>query len=69
VELEIGGITCEVEKTGYTAALPAPKKPAPGAAPGGDDGASSDPELTSLGNRLIVSIALTVPVTRSRVPR
>jgi Cu+-exporting ATPase len=56
-------LIAEVEKTGYTAALPAPKKPAPGApATGGDDRTSSDPELTSLRNRLIVSIVLTVPV-------
>ncbi|HAQ59490.1 MAG TPA: heavy metal translocating P-type ATPase [Microbacterium sp.] len=56
-------LIAEVEKTGYTAALPAPKKPATGApATGGDYGSSSDPELTSLRNRLIVSIVLTVPV-------
>jgi Cu+-exporting ATPase len=55
-------LIAEVEKTGYTAALPAPKTPAPDAATGGDDGTSSDPDLTSLRNRLIVSIVLTVPV-------
>ncbi|MEV4687341.1 heavy metal translocating P-type ATPase [Microbacterium sp. LWH3-1.2] len=46
----------EVEKTGYTAALPAP--PAPEDA--GDEPA--DPELTSLRHRLIGSIVLSVPV-------
>ena len=55
----------EVEKTGYTAALPAPPAPS-----GGDagDGASAgdreaeDPELTSLRQRLIGAVVLTVPV-------
>lgn len=49
-------LIAEIEKTGYTAALPAPKnseKPAD---------ADADPELTSLRNRLIVSVILTIPV-------
>ncbi|WP_029150886.1 heavy metal translocating P-type ATPase [Microbacterium indicum] len=51
-------LIAEVEKTGYSAALPAPKKTAPEADQAGD----SDPELTSLRNRLIVSIVLSAPV-------
>ena len=53
-------LIAEVEKTGYTAALPAPKKPERDAAASGDEDA--DPELTSLRDRLRVSIVLTVPV-------
>jgi len=48
-------LIAEVERTGYTAALPAPKKAEKA-------GADEDPELTSLRTRLIVSIILTVPV-------
>ncbi|MFE5407213.1 heavy metal translocating P-type ATPase [Microbacterium sp. NPDC056569] len=48
----------EVEKTGYTAALPAP--PAGEPADGGDRDA--DPELTGLRHRLIGSIVLSTPV-------
>ncbi|MFJ4045750.1 heavy metal translocating P-type ATPase [Microbacterium sp. NPDC089987] len=51
-------LIAEVERTGYSAALPAPKRSA--AAPAGGDDA--DPELASLRTRLLVSIALTVPV-------
>ncbi|MCK3770012.1 heavy metal translocating P-type ATPase [Microbacterium aerolatum] len=46
-------LIAEVEKAGYSAQLPAPKKEAEPA---------QDPELTSLRQRLIVSIVLTVPV-------
>lgn len=46
----------EVEKTGYTAALPAP----PATEPTAEEPA--DPELTSLRQRLIGSIVLSVPV-------
>ena len=53
-------LIAEVEKTGYTAALPAPKKPERDAAASGEEDA--DPELTSLRDRLRVSIVLTVPV-------
>ncbi|WP_396129944.1 heavy metal translocating P-type ATPase [Agromyces aerolatus] len=53
-------LIAEVEKTGYTAVLPAPKQTnADG--PAGADGAA-DPELTSLRDRLLVSIVLSVPV-------
>lgn len=51
-------LIAEVEKTGYTAVLPAPKgekKPT-------GDADEADPELRSLRNRLIGSIVLTVPV-------
>lgn len=50
-------LIAEVEKTGYTAALPAPKN----AGVAGDTG-DDDPELRSLRNRLIGSIVLTIPV-------
>jgi len=50
-------LIAEVERTGYTAALPAPKE-----AKKSDDAGDEDPELTSLRTRLIVSIILTVPV-------
>ena len=59
----------EVEKTGYTASLPEPPAAASGDAPAGGDPADStptdepeDPELTSLRQRLIGSVVLTVPV-------
>ncbi|MCD2440943.1 heavy metal translocating P-type ATPase [Agromyces sp. SYSU K20354] len=54
-------LIAEVEKTGYTAAVPAPKTAADDAGTTGahDD---ADPELQSLRTRLIVSIVLTVPV-------
>lgn len=51
-------LIAEVEKTGYTAILPAPKgekKPT-------GDADEADPELRSLRNRLIGSIVLTLPV-------
>ncbi|MFB7894232.1 heavy metal translocating P-type ATPase [Microbacterium sp. NPDC056044] len=47
----------EVEKTGYTAALPAPPATEPTA-----DRPAADPELTSLRQRLIGSIVLSAPV-------
>ena len=54
-------LIAEVEKTGYTAALPAPKgAKKDGASAGGGEG--QDPELTSLRNRLVGAIVLTVPV-------
>jgi len=52
-------LIAEVEKTGYTAALPAPPATSTGDAAAPDD---ADPELTSLRNRLIGSVVLTVPV-------
>lgn len=49
----------EVEKTGYTAALPAPPAADPS---GGAEGRDADPELTSLRQRLVGAIVLSVPV-------
>ncbi|SDO04533.1 Cu+-exporting ATPase [Cryobacterium flavum] len=54
-------LIAEVEKTGYSAVMPAPKgQKKDGAAAGDADDA--DPELLSLRNRLIGAIVLTVPV-------
>ncbi|MGN7797727.1 heavy metal translocating P-type ATPase [Leifsonia sp. 22587] len=52
--MDVAAVIEEVEKTGYTAALPAAE---PDAA-----GKDSDPELTGLRNRLLGSVALSVPV-------
>lgn len=53
-------LVAEIEKTGYTAALPKPKeKRAQASGSGSND---DDPELRSLRNRLIGAIILTVPV-------
>ncbi|WP_136042364.1 MULTISPECIES: heavy metal translocating P-type ATPase [unclassified Microbacterium] len=52
-------LIAEVEKTGYSAALPAPKTKRTEDGANGDD---EDPELRSLRNRLIGSVVLTVPV-------
>ncbi|MFT4127362.1 MAG: heavy metal translocating P-type ATPase, partial [Gordonia sp. (in: high G+C Gram-positive bacteria)] len=52
-------LIAEVEKAGYTAALPAPPHPAPAA---GEDTDDADPELDSVRQRLIGAIVLTVPV-------
>ncbi len=53
-------LIAEVEKTGYTAELPAPPPDATGA----DDGATEhdDPELLALRRRLVGSVWLSVPV-------
>jgi Cu+-exporting ATPase len=48
-----------VEKTGYTAALPAPPEPE---ATASEDDEKPDPELTGLRQRLIGSVVLSVPV-------
>jgi P-type Cu+ transporter len=48
-----------VEKTGYTAALPAPPEPEAAAS---EDDEKPDPELTGLRQRLIGSVVLSVPV-------
>ena len=54
-------LVAEIEKTGYTATLPRPEGTAAASAtPGQPDGA--DPELTSLRQRLIAAVVLTVPV-------
>jgi Cu+-exporting ATPase len=50
-------LIAEVEKTGYTAALPAPRAPEPDSTVRDDD-----PELASLRQRLIISAILTAPV-------
>ncbi|WP_424936923.1 MULTISPECIES: heavy metal translocating P-type ATPase [Bacteria] len=52
-------LVAEVEKTGYTAALPAP--PADKGA-GAEEGEGDDPELRTLRTRLIGSVVLSVPV-------
>jgi Cu+-exporting ATPase len=56
---DLGAVVAEVEKTGYTATLPAPKE-----APKGDGAAvdARDLELLSLRDRLIASVVLAVPV-------
>jgi Cu+-exporting ATPase len=56
---DLGAIVAEVEKTGYTATLPAPKNTPE---PGGDAVGAQDLELLSLRNRLIASVVLAVPV-------
>src|SRR5690625_38767 len=54
-------LVAEVEKTGYTAALPKHATPA-GSGPASDEEDEADPELTSLRHRLIGAVVLTVPV-------
>ncbi|UQN15708.1 heavy metal translocating P-type ATPase [Gulosibacter sp. ACHW.36C] len=54
-------LVAEVEKTGYTAALPKPKAPR-GSSEDVDGEPEEDRELTSLRQRLIGSVVLTVPV-------
>ncbi|WP_030529342.1 heavy metal translocating P-type ATPase [Phycicoccus jejuensis] len=57
-------LVAEIEKTGYTAALPAPA-----ATPGAPREDAPDPELTGLRHRLIGAAALSVPViAMSMVP-
>ena len=53
-------LIAEVEKTGYSASIPAPKGSKNDAASAGEG--TADPELRSLRNRLIGAIVLTVPV-------
>ena len=53
---EAAQLIAEVEKAGYTAAVPAPKNAKT------TEATDADPELTSLRQRLIISIILTVPV-------
>ena len=57
-------LIAEVEKTGYTAALPTPRTPVPSDASGDTPHAvdTADPELASLRHRLRASAVLTVPV-------
>ncbi|WP_281872659.1 heavy metal translocating P-type ATPase [Brachybacterium paraconglomeratum] len=54
-------LVAEVEKTGYTAALPKPKDSRPSTSET-ETGDEDDPELTSLRHRLVGAIVLTVPV-------
>ncbi|MFJ4998102.1 heavy metal translocating P-type ATPase [Microbacterium sp. NPDC088619] len=56
---DAAALIAEVEKTGYSAAVPAPKHTKNPVQVEGDD---SDPELRSLRIRLITSVILTVPV-------
>ena len=53
---EAAQLIAEVEKAGYTAAVPAPKNAKT------TEATDADPELASLRQRLIISIILTVPV-------
>ena len=53
-------LIAEIEKTGYSASIPAPKGSKNDAASAGEG--TADPELRSLRNRLIGAIVLTVPV-------
>ena len=57
-------LIAEVEKTGYTVALPTPRAPAPSDVSGEIPNADGidDPELASLRHRLRASTVLTVPV-------
>lgn len=57
-------LIAEVEKTGYSASLPAPRTPPPATASGQSEPSSQtdDPELASLRQRLIASTVLSVPV-------
>ncbi|MGG7462861.1 heavy metal translocating P-type ATPase [Plantibacter sp. YIM 135347] len=59
---DTAALIAEVEKTGYTAVLPVPKRSKRDDAASGDVEGESDPELRSLRNRLIGSVILTVPV-------
>ncbi|THV29071.1 heavy metal translocating P-type ATPase [Glycomyces paridis] len=62
--LDAAELIAVVEKTGYTAAVPAPETPEPG-----DDAEPADRELDSLRQRLIGAVALGVPVVAmSMVP-
>lgn len=56
---DVSALIAEVEKTGYTAVLPAPPKPR---AIVDERDEPQDPELLSLRNRLIGAIVLAVPV-------
>lgn len=56
---DLGAIVAEVEKTGYTATIPAPKD---ALEPDGDAVGPRDLELLSLRNRLVASVVLAVPV-------
>ena len=55
---DLAAVVAEVEKTGYTAALPAPKE----TTADGDAADPRDAELTALRDRLVTSAVLAVPV-------
>lgn len=55
-------LIAEVEKTGYTAALPTPKNQAGAGGSDGEGESAEDVELRTLRTRLIVSAVLAVPV-------
>ncbi len=57
--VEVAAIVAEVEKTGYTAAVP--RRDEQGTAPGGDAD-RPDAELTALRQRLVGAVVLSVPV-------
>ena len=62
-DLDPQQLIAEVEKTGYTAALPAPSPPAAGpAGTTAEPAEHDDPELTALRRRLVGSVWLSVPV-------
>ncbi|MBY8884836.1 heavy metal translocating P-type ATPase [Streptomyces sp. PTM05] len=64
-EVAVADLIATVEATGYTAALPAPPRPAPGSgtAPDSEDEpGAADPELTALRQRLVTAVVLAVPV-------
>lgn len=60
---DLDALVAEVEKTGYTAVLPAPKDTPTGDAGAGDPRDDArDAELRSLRDRLVTSVVLTIPV-------
>ncbi|MFD7511007.1 heavy metal translocating P-type ATPase [Streptomyces sp. NPDC059853] len=68
-EVRVPDLIAVVEKTGYTAAVPAPPAPEPSPAPAGDPpgtavGTAPGPadDLAVLRHRLLVTVALSVPV-------
>lgn len=67
-EVRVPDLIAVVEKTGYTAAVPAPPDPEPAPAPGGTPGTAAGAapgtpdDLGVLRHRLLVTVALAVPV-------
>ncbi|MFG2735867.1 heavy metal translocating P-type ATPase [Streptomyces harbinensis] len=67
-EVRVPDLIAVVEKTGYTAAVPAPPDPEPAPAPGGAPGTAAGAapgtpdDLAVLRHRLLVTVALAVPV-------
>ncbi len=60
--VEVAALIAEVEKTGYTAALPRREQPDAGDTGETRDGDGPDEELTSLRHRLVGAVVLSVPV-------